>query len=498
MGLVFEPVPTAVILVGVLTFLWLMSIGWIGAGWRWCLIGVLCGYLVLSRGFAYTSINLMHLAGSWPLPVYIGEAVLIASLLGIRHAHVLPGFLRTPGGRWLFGWIVLGLLRTLPQISTYGAAALRDSAIWYYGFFAYVGYAFAERPRSVWTLLRVFALGFALHLVYSVLFAFHIVDLGAISFTAPGSDFPLFSYRHDASAVNLLGGVLFAFLIGPYFRWPVWVRWLLAVPQFGVFLGLQVRAAFIGGLLAYAALLYVGQVRQFLRASLGVALLVLCVAAIGGEIQIAGQTAQSFSVGRLMESVASIVDLGGSGRYSNSGAYMSVNNTRWRLDFWKSIVSHNLEGLDTTLLGIGFGPDLVSDGRYMVNEERPNRNPHNIVVTIFGRMGLLGLLPWLAFNILALRYIVRCLRAPDCDPVRRDAVGFFIIYAIAMLGAACFGVLLESPFMAIPYYFLVGMSLRLADPLGVPLQFRQAFPVIAGEVAAPPTGLRGTVSHTIR
>lgn len=468
-GLAFEPVSTAVLTVGLVVMTWLVGVGWVGAGWRWALIGVLLGYLVLSRGFAYTSIDLSHLGGPGRVPVYIGEVALVASLLGMRHTFALPAFLRTPGGRWLFAWIALGLLQTASQIPTYGISALRDAAIWYYGLFAYVGFAFAERPRYVWTLLRVFALGFVLHLAYSVLHAFHIVDVGAISIAAPGSDFPLFSYRHDASAVNLLGGVLFAFLLGRHFGWPAWVRWLIAVPQFAVFLGLQVRAAYVGSLLACVVLLYLRQLGQLFRVSVAAVLLVIGVAVIGGEVQIAGQTAQTFSVQRLMDSVASMTDVGGSGRYSNSGAYVSVDNTRWRLDFWASIVSRNFESVHTTLLGLGFGPDLVSEGRFMVNEGRPNRNPHNIVVTVFGRMGLLGLLPWLVFNGLALAYVLRRVRAAGCDPLRRDAVGFTLVYAVAMLGAACFGVLLESPFMAIPYYFLLGVAMRMADPLGEPL-----------------------------
>jgi hypothetical protein len=32
-----------------------------------------------------------------------------------------------------------------------------------------------------------------------------------------------------------------------------------------------------------------------------------------------------------------------------------------------------------------------------------------------------------------------------------------------MLTAALFGVLLESPFMAAPYFFIIGLSLRLAS-----------------------------------
>src|SRR5215467_9323318 len=128
-GLAFEPVSTAVMLIAVLVAVWLVAMGWAGAGWRWALIGILLGYLVFARGFAYTSIDLLHLAGTGQLPIYVGEVALVAGILGARHGFMLPAFLRTPGGRWLFLWVALGLLRTIPQMATYGTLALRDAAI---------------------------------------------------------------------------------------------------------------------------------------------------------------------------------------------------------------------------------------------------------------------------------------------------------------------------------------------------------------------------------
>jgi hypothetical protein len=61
-----------------------------------------------------------------------------------------------------------------------------------------------------------------------------------------------------------------------------------------------------------------------------------------------------------------------------------------------------------------------------------------------------------------------------------DLAAFLTTYAILMLVAAMFGVLLESPFMAAPYFFIIGLSLRLASVyLGQPASQRGGDPATA-------------------
>jgi hypothetical protein len=80
-------------------------------------------------------------------------------------------------------------------------------------------------------------------------------------------------------------------------------------------------------------------------------------------------------------------------------------------------------------------------------------------------MGLIGLTLWLtwhaAFFSRQWRWLSAAKRAGDAWQV--DLAAFLTTYAILMLVAALFGVLLESPFMAAPYFFIIGLSLRLAS-----------------------------------
>ena len=454
-ALAFRPFSVTAAIIGIAVGILVARIRWTESGWRLMIMSVLLGYIVLTRGFAYTSINV-------GLPIYVGELALLGSLLGVRHMRDLRAFMRAPGSVWLLLWIALGVTLAVTQVQTYGVETLRDSAIFYYAIFAYIGYAFVEQPKHARLLQYVLAGGFILHTLYSLSYAAGVPDLTSWPVRAPGSDFPLFTYRHDASSVNLFGGVLFVFLIGRHLGWPAWVRWLVALPQFVLFMGFQVRAAYFGALLACVVLAYARQVGQMMRLGLGVLLILGVIMAANVDIYIPGQTARTFSADRILDSVTSMFDVGGTGQYRSTGAESSIGNARWRMDFWDQIISRNLETVRGTLFGIGFGPDLVTGWNFWTYEDRPNRNPHNILITLFGRMGLIGLTLWVAFVVTAVVGIVRGFRASRVVPARRDQLVFLLAYLATMFGAACFGVLLEGPFMGIPFYFLLGVATRLA------------------------------------
>jgi O-antigen ligase len=92
---------------------------------------------------------------------------------------------------------------------------------------------------------------------------------------------------------------------------------------------------------------------------------------------------------------------------------------------------------------------------------KPVRSPHNVAMTVFARTGLIGLAAWLLVLVTSFVSIVRgalaCRRRGD-----RDAELFgvwLIIYLLAMLLIALLGVVLESPFGAAPFFWVIGVGL---------------------------------------
>ena len=107
--------------------------------------------------------------------------------------------------------------------------------------------------------------------------------------------------------------------------------------------------------------------------------------------------------------------------------------------------------------GVGFGPNFLHESGgdvALLGGYHPEvRAPHNYLLNSWARLGLIGVSLALAVLLLAFRLgrgVMRRARTLRDD----DVLAFLIVVSIPV--AAIFGVVLESPFGAIPYFWAVG------------------------------------------
>ena len=162
---------------------------------------LLAGYMFLGRGFAHIGVG----------PIYIGDVVLLMGVVTAAHVAI-RGRVRAPA-TWtlalLGAFIALGVLRTLPYISTYGLDALRDGTLWGYAAFALIVYLLADRTlmltafRAYGWIVPVFALWLPIswNLFASSSAA---IDPGRL-----GSTVPLVFFKGGDMAVHTVGVIAF-------------------------------------------------------------------------------------------------------------------------------------------------------------------------------------------------------------------------------------------------------------------------------------------------
>src|SRR5207302_6368964 len=89
--------------------------------------------------------------------------------------------------------------------------------------------------------------------------------------------------------------------------------------------------------------------------------------------------------------------------------------------------------------------------------EFDTRSPHSILLTMYGRMGIIGILTFVILVFLLLRSALRCAAA-----IRRGKAPTMDIAwwcgVLAILVTSCFGVMLEGPMAAIVFWSLLGMA----------------------------------------
>src|SRR5260370_20573473 len=90
--------------------------------------GVLVGYAMMGKGFAYLGFP----------PIYMGEAAFLAGIVVFLRTSCLIAALATLPSLLLAAAMVWVMLRTLPFVGMHGFDALRDRVVIMYGGFAFI------------------------------------------------------------------------------------------------------------------------------------------------------------------------------------------------------------------------------------------------------------------------------------------------------------------------------------------------------------------------
>lgn len=127
---------------------------------------------------------------------------------------------------------------------------------------------------------------------------------------------------------------------------------------------------------------------------------------------------------------------------------------------WSGVTRYILSDAGRTAVGVGFGPDFITDSGTSFalegTEFKDVRSPHNYILGTFARLGVAGALLVATVLLTAGALAVTSLRAPG-----HTVTVFAALLVIALPVTALLGVVLESPFGAIPYFWAVGHLARV-------------------------------------
>jgi hypothetical protein len=154
------------------------------------------------------------------------------------------------------------------------------------------------------------------------------------------------------------------------------------------------------------------------------------------------------------EHAVSIFDLEGTGTYVNQASGNPGENNRFRMIWWRTVISDTLA--QNPVLGLGFGYDLAA--RFLVEyellaaEDFATRSPHSMLVSVLGRMGFVGLGLWLAVAGGMLVLTGRCFQQGNLDSIGLVSLAWVFWFS------ACFGVVLEGPMGAVVFWTALGLA----------------------------------------
>ncbi|MFE9773385.1 O-antigen ligase family protein [Streptomyces sp. NPDC005931] len=383
-------------------------------------------------------------------PVYVTDVLLAAAVLHMAVCRLLTGHRAGPtrGPGSLVVLVVLVVLATLVRVTASEGDALliaRDAAPFVYVAAAYLaarGYLLADEPGRQRTA-RLLHGALVVHLCWV---AFVVLMPGFSVTLSQLWSGPVPQVRPDLDTA-LLGVLAGASILRFRRDEGTWLNALVA----GVSLALALTMHSRAGLLACCVCVVVGLVGGAGRSPRASArTLVLAVSAV---VLLIVLLPSSPAAQRLMASV----DQAGVSREVAAGAAGTSNA---RKVAWSRVIAFTLDDPARLLVGVGFGPDFLKDAAadeaLGSQTYKGVRSPHNYLVTAFARLGLLGLamIVGLLVSIVAAAHRVLTERHhPD------ELTATCVLMALSLLVIAMLGVVLESPFGAVPFYWAGGVLL---------------------------------------
>ena len=411
----------------------------------WFLLTYLAAITIIGKGPTYLGFP----------PLYWGELVLALGLLKLapwawgtsyvystRHLILL-----------LLAFMTEGAILTALSVGRWGLDALRDAAIWYYGLFFFVGLGLASRQAvadRVWRLFRIFWIVSLVWNTADILSRQRLSHSGPI---IPWRGVPiLFNSTHEAGQNLALGALIVLCTTTIYKR--TFLRVLLvpiALLGLGVFTISEGRGMRVGLGAGVIIVLMLGFSR-YRKSCFNQRLITLSVAVV----PLAVLAALVFS-----GQIAKITNLD---RFAEADPMNPEGTANWRMIWWQHLYDHVMD--TNPAFGIGFGESLHLYNPLLesLEEEFVVRSPHNFNVTVFTRMGFVGLFLWAAILVLGIGGLCgrvwrgRTARGQPYTEERRDELAFWIVMLVCTVVNSSFGVLMEGPVLGIWFWFALGFA----------------------------------------
>lgn len=400
----------------------------------------LLGYMVGNRGFA-------QLSFTSSFPILPGELVLLVAgiTLLVRSAlHRTIPVRRDLLNALVLLWMITSSVRLYLDVRMHGALALRDYAMVYYAAFFFIAQHAATTAVERSFLLRCLLWACASLLIVYPLFN-EFSDFFINRLTLYGT--PIIFFKGDlAGTFMVIGAVLF------FARWEEHgsrFALILSLLLAGAAIATTNRASMLGLFVATFLLAVAGRWRLALAQT---ALAVIVIAGFLSFAYLRNQSWQTTPVHGLYERIVSLTDPSGQRSYTASDAFNKGDNNLFRMVWWRLVYEET--SASSPIVGLGFGHDLA--GRFVREyypdiDEFTTRSPHNFLVTVFARTGLVGLIPFLAIIAAVFWRTVRAARQDIAN-------GAMWCAATTVLISAIFGVVLEGPMGAVVFWAMLGMA----------------------------------------
>jgi hypothetical protein len=403
-------------------------------------------WLYLLLGYGFMQIRLFNIP--------IAELLLLFSMLTINHRVLLPKFLASKISIPILVWWIFGLYHILWNVHQYGIMAIRDGSHIIESFYLYIGFAYAAKSQDLKNLANFIPVIIGSVFLYALTFPFRefFQPLSPV-LTGFGGEQPVpLLFNYTSTTLVLLAGS--AFFLQEYLVKTKSYYLFLFIACIGITLLLFPSRTLILRLLVFFAL----SANQIKKLNLkDTALVLLGPIGLLFLVSVLGISVNS-RIGTDFQPQDYLILFSEIFKSSPDSTHSISSGNEIRFLWWWQIIDNWRQSVVSILFGMGYGMPLTD----FVNTLRTEvREPHNELIGILGRGGLIGLLSFLWFQTTLLKQSFNKMRYLSYSLEYSGLIQFFVWLLVFTLVSG----IGESPFSmayyTVPFYFIAGILLRV-------------------------------------
>lgn len=388
----------------------------------------------------------------------VSEIILVLFFLSIgldlkffrafRQARVFPFYLV---------WLFLGVGHLLVAAPREGLWAIRDAAHWMQSNYLWIGYVLASRPDFFAKFATWFRRTLDLAIFYFLLYPFRVaIEPYLLRISSPsGYTIPLLFFFSNSNALATVAGfnrLLIARYTNERFLGIKLTLGVISVAFLVLFLQARITYLELGAVVLLLAFIRPGALSKL--GMMGVVGVIFVAIVLSLDLNLPGRLGEQFSLEFLINHIQAIWG-GGDARVRDAAAGVDL-----RIHWWLNVLDRVNAHWWNSLFGLGFGEALTD---FRTPSGAVVREVHNSFVSVYGRMGPIGLICFLAFHFYFFTTALKLI-------TKFKALGQWRLVAFVggMLGMMTMQMLFsmveggfEVTYVAVPYYFMGGVLVAL-------------------------------------
>ena len=400
-----------------------------------------CIYLYILFDYAFMTITFQKIP--------IGELLLLLTLPFINYKVIFNKLRTTIQINLYFLFLIYFFSRIIMGFMEYGIWALRDGTNVIESLFILLGFFIIKDMYRLSWFYKYLRITLLLTSLISLSFPIrnYIYLFSPFIYTPAGAKLPLFFTYVNSFMLMLLTSALILFEGNSLKGFNFIISFFFII--FALFFS-QFRTVYLQ-FIAVLFFLYYYKKQSFFSI---IEILLLCIFILVifelSNIELKGRYGGNISFDFMLNHFLSIFG------YSSSDTAGAAGGVSQRLQWWTFIYKNLTNKWSSFVFGIGYGmplTDFVVQGRIV-------REPHNSLISIFARSGIIGTILFLSFHYELFRNSIKAIRETKIDNWLKNffliILLYFILVWIYSIGEDAF----EKPFNSIPYYFFGGIVLR--------------------------------------